>query len=262
MEKARCPLLSYFLMEKRLQKILSEIGVASRRKAEEMIEEGRVTVNGKPAVLGQKADPLTDHIKLDGKLLTGVAGPRVYYIFNKPRNVLTSLEDPQGRPTVKDYLGKVKQRVYPVGRLDFDSEGLLLFTNDGEFAHAVLHPSRKIPKTYEVKVKGVLDDSDIERLRKGVTLEDGPTAPAKVNPMKALKQNSWLKITIHEGKKRQIRRMLDRVGHPVIRLIRTKVGGMGLGPLKPGEIRKLSPDEVEKIKYQAERVSGRRHGQG
>lgn len=238
-------------MEKRLQKILAEMGIASRRKAEELIEEGRVTVNGRAAVLGQKADPLRDHIKLDGKLLTGRAEPKVYYALNKPRNVVTSLEDPEGRPTVKDYLKGIRFRVYPVGRLDFDSEGLLIVTNDGELAHAVLHPSLKMPKTYEVKVKGVLGEKDMEKLRRGMRLDDGRTAPAKVGGLRLLKQNSWVRITIHEGKKRQIRRMLQQVGHPVIRLVRTRVGEIELGRLKPGELRKLSADEVKKLKYQA-----------
>jgi 23S rRNA pseudouridine2605 synthase len=235
-------------MEKRLQKILAEMGIASRRKAEELILEGRVTVNGKPAVLGMKADPSRDHIKLDGKLLTKPE-PKVYLMFNKPRSVVTTLYDPEGRPTVKDYLKGVKYRVYPVGRLDFDSEGLLLLTNDGEFAHQVLHPSKKIPKTYLVKVKGILEDKEIKKLERGIKLEDGITAPAKIKKVRKAQNNSWLEITIHEGKKRQIRRMLERVGHPVIRLKRIRINGLELGDLKPGEFRYLSSDEVKKLKY-------------
>ena len=136
-------------MEIRLQKILAELGIASRRKSEEIIEEGRVVVNGTIAVIGQKANPEVDHIKLDGKLLTRRPGPKVYYAFNKPRNVISTLEDPQGRPTVGDFLSKIKARVYPIGRLDFDSEGLLLLTNDGDFTHTVLHPTKKTPKIYD-----------------------------------------------------------------------------------------------------------------
>jgi 23S rRNA pseudouridine2605 synthase len=245
-------------MEKRLQKILAEMGIASRRKAEELIEEGRVTVNGRVAVLGNKADPEGDHIKLDGKLLTHPSERKVYLMFNKPVNVLTTLDAEEERPIVKDFLKGVRERVYPVGRLDFDSEGLLLITNDGELAHAVTHPAKKIPKTYMVKVKGVLDDTGIGMLRKGVRLEDGMTAPAEVRPVKRLKQNSWIEITIHEGRKRQIRRMLKAVGHPVIRLMRTKIDGVKLGSLKPGELRHLSNEEIKKLKYAAGILTGGR----
>lgn len=226
------------------------MGLASRRKAEELIEEGRVTVNGEPARLGMKADPEKDSIKVDGRLLTA-AEPKVYFMFNKPVNVVTSLQDPEGRPTVKDYLKGIKYRVYPVGRLDFDSEGLILLTNDGDFANIVLHPSRKVPKTYLVKVKGVLEEEDLERLRKGVRLEDGVTAPAEVRKVRKLEANSWVEITLREGRKRQIRRMLEKVGHPVLRLKRTRVGGVALGDLGPGGVRRLSPEEVKKIKYYA-----------
>jgi 23S rRNA pseudouridine2605 synthase len=238
-------------MEKRLQKILAEMGIASRRKAEELIEEGRVTVNGKVARLGQKADPLRDHIKLGGKLLTRPSERKVYYMLNKPVNVLTSLSDKEERPTVKDYLKGVRERVYPVGRLDFDSEGLLLITNDGELAHAITHPSKKIPKTYRVKIKGVLADKELARLRKGIRIEGGLTAPAEVKPVKILKQNSWIDITIHEGKKRQIRRMLQAVGHPAARLIRIRIDGLVLGTLKAGGLRQLSNEEVKRLKYSA-----------
>jgi 23S rRNA pseudouridine2605 synthase len=238
-------------MKERLQKILAEMGVASRRKAEELILEGRVTVNGEPAVIGMKADPMEDSIKLDGKLLIK-AEPKVYLMFNKPRSVVTSLHDPEGRPTVGDYLRGVKYRIYPVGRLDFDSEGLLILTNDGEFAHRVLHPSKGIPKTYLVKAKGILGDEEIERLRRGIRLGDGLTAPAKLRKVRRLKENSWVEITIHEGRKRQIRRMLEKVGHSVIRLKRTRIDGIELGELKPGQLRHLSSDEVKQIKYWSE----------
>lgn len=154
-------------MLERLQKILSEYGIASRRKAEELIKEGRITVNGQIAHLGQKADPEKDYIKVDGKLLIKPE-PKVYYAFYKPRKVITSLIDPQGRPTIKDFIKGIKFRVYPVGRLDFDSEGLLLLTNDGELAYHVMHPSSEIEKTYLVKVDGIIDPETIEKLKKRV----------------------------------------------------------------------------------------------
>jgi 23S rRNA pseudouridine2605 synthase len=240
-------------MQQRLQKIIAEMGIASRRAAEEIIIEGRVTVNGKPAEIGMKADPLRDHIKVDGKLLVNPE-KKVYFIFNKPRGVLTSLGDPEGRPTVTDFLKGIKQRVFPVGRLDYDSEGMLLLTNDGELAHAVLHPSKKIPKTYLVKVKGVLEKEDMEKLRTGIRLDRTVTAPAKVKPLRKTDNNSWIEMTIYEGKKRQIRRMLEKVGHQVMRLMRIRIDGIEMGKIKPGEFRRLSSEELEKIKTE---VSGK-----
>ncbi|NCO67182.1 MAG: pseudouridine synthase [Nitrospirae bacterium CG_4_10_14_0_8_um_filter_41_23] len=238
-------------MEKRLQKILSEMGITSRRKAEDLIFEGRVTVNGRIATIGTKADPVKDHIKVDGKLLIRPE-PKVYIMFNKPKNVVTSLHDPEGRPTVKDFLKGVKYRVFPVGRLDYDSEGLLLLTNDGDFAHAVLHPSKKISKTYLVKVKGILDEEEIEKLKSGVRLRDGMTLPAKVKKIKRTENNSWLEMTIYEGKKRQIRRMLEKTGHDVLKLKRIRVDGLELGKLEPGTFRYLTPEERDKIKKEVE----------
>lgn len=234
-------------MEERLQKIIAEMGIASRRKAEEIIIEGRVTVNGKPAVIGMKADPLRDHIKVDGKLLTHPE-EKVYFAFNKPRGVVTSMSDPEGRPTINDFLHGIKQKVYPVGRLDYDSEGLLLLTNDGEFAHAILHPSKKIPKTYLVKVKGVLEEEEMEKLRKGIRLDRSVTAPAKVKRIRKTENNSWIEMTIYEGKKRQIRRMLEKVGHPVMRLMRIRINGLEMGKLAPGARRRLALRELEMMK--------------
>jgi 23S rRNA pseudouridine2605 synthase len=240
-------MLKLKLMEKRLQKILSEMGITSRRKGEEFILDGRVTVNGKIATLGTKADLERDHIKVDGKLLIRPE-PRVYIMFNKPKNVVTSLHDPEGRPTVKDFLKGIKYRVFPVGRLDYDSEGLLLLTNDGDFAQAVLHPSKKISKTYLVKVKGEPGEKKIETLRSGVKLEEGLTAPAKVKKVRTTENNSWLEITIHEGKNRQIRRMMEEIGHPVLKLDRTRIDSLDLAGLRRGEYRLLTPDELDTIK--------------
>lgn len=234
-------------MAERLQKILSDYGIASRRHAEDLIKEGRVTVNGQIAVLGQKADPHKDHIKIDGKLLIKPE-PKVYYAFYKPRKVITSLLDPQGRPTVKDFLKGINFRIYPVGRLDFDSEGLLLLTNDGEFANKVMHPASGIEKTYIVKVEGIVERETLEKLRKGIKIEGRLAVPVSVHLVKTLKANSWIRITLHEGRKRQIRKMLERVGHPVIRLIRVAINGVKLDELKPGQLRTLTKEEIEELK--------------
>ncbi|HWR90542.1 MAG TPA: pseudouridine synthase [Dissulfurispiraceae bacterium] len=234
-------------MEERLQKVLARFGISSRRKAEEFIAEGRVTVNGVTASLGMKADPSRDHIKVDGKLCTETQ-PKVYYKFNKPRGVVTSLADPEGRQTVADFLKDTRYRVFPVGRLDYDSEGLLIVTNDGALAHAVMHPSKKIPKVYLVKVKGLIGNEDIEKLRKGVRLEDGMTAPARVLNVRHRESNCWVEMSIHEGKKRQIRRMFEKIGYTVIRLIRVAIDGLKLGDLRPGEMRAMAPEELQQLK--------------
>jgi pseudouridine synthase len=234
-------------MLQRIQKIIAQMGVASRRKAEELIMEGRVTINGKTATLGMKADIEKDHIKVDGKLLLHPE-KKVYLMLNKPRGVVTSLYDPEGRPTIKDLLKDIKYRVFPVGRLDYDSEGLLLITNDGDFAHSILHPSKKIPKTYIVKIKGKLSDEKIKILREGVHLKEGITAPATVIKIRESGKNCWLQITIHEGRKRQIRRMLEKIGHPVLRLKRIAIGNLRLTGLKPGEYRYLKPEDIKRLK--------------
>jgi len=237
-------------MEERLQKILSRMGVASRRHAEELIRQGRVTVNGKVATLGMKADPDRDHIKVDGRLLLRQE-PRAYVMLYKPKGVLTTLEDPQGRPTIKDLLKGVKFRVYPVGRLDFNSEGLLLCTNDGELAYRLIHPKFKVPKTYWVKVKGQIPEKKLDIVRRGMRLDDGTqTMPCQVKRirMPKTKNNTWLEITMTEGKKRQIRRMFEKLRHPVLKLKRIKIDGLKLSGLLPGQWRYLTPDEVKRLK--------------
>ena len=230
----------------RLQKIIAASGICSRREAEEMILEGRVKVNGRVAELGDKADPDEDSIKVGNKLLRpGGGGKKLYLLLNKPRGYISSLKDPLGRKTVVELLGKVGSRVYPVGRLDFDSEGLLLLTNDGDFANAIMHPSREVWKTYEVKVDGVLTDAQIDRLRAGVRLDEGMTAPALVRKKKLTEANSWVEISIHEGRYRQVRRMCEAVGHPVLKLKRTKIGPVELKGTPPGMYRELTPGEVQ-----------------
>lgn len=239
-------------MEERLQKVLASFGIASRRKAEELIESGKVTVNGKTATLGMKVDPLRDHIKV-GRKLVAVRERPVYLMFYKPEGILTTLSSEEERPTVGSYLKKIRQRVYPVGRLDYRSEGLMILTNDGALAHALMHPSRKIPKIYHVKVKGVPSSEKLDRLREGVSLEDGKTLPARIKPLVATRtiQNTWLEVTIFEGKKRQIRRMFDKINHPVIKLKRVGIGGLRIGKLEPGDIRTLSLKEVTALKREA-----------
>lgn len=235
-------------MLERIQKIISAAGVTSRRAAEELIAEGRVRVNGQVVTeLGTKADADKDHIKVDGKLINPQQ-PKIYVMLNKPAGFVTTMSDPEGRPTVQDLLKGVKIRVYPVGRLDYNTEGMLILTNDGDFAHLITHPKHEFPKTYLAKVKGVLEDSQIENLEQGIYLDDGKTAPAKLKKVRKEEANSWLEITIHEGRKRQVRRMFDRVGHSVIRLKRIRTGGLVLGDLAEGAFRYLTSAEVEGLK--------------
>jgi len=235
-------------MLERIQKIISAAGITSRRAAEQLILDGRVRVNGQVVTeLGTKADAAKDHIKVDGKLINP-RQPLSYIMLNKPAGYVTTMSDPEGRPTVQDLLKGVKVRVYPVGRLDYNTEGLLLLTNDGDFAHLITHPSHEFPKTYRAKVKGVLEDHQIELLENGIYLDDGRTAPAKLKKVSKEESNSWLEITIHEGKKRQVRRMFDRVGHSVIKLKRVRTGNLQLGDLPEGSFRYLTQAEVSALK--------------
>ncbi len=237
----------------RIQKILSAAGICSRREAEELILEGKVRVNGHVVnELGQKADPENDVIKVGTRVVGREPDKKIYILLNKPRGYVTTTKDPQGRKTVMELLGKNSRatggaRVYPVGRLDYDSEGLLLLTNDGDFANAMMHPSKEVQKTYEVKVKGVMDDAALKRLAGGIRLSDGMTAPAKVRKMKLVESNSWIEITIHEGRNRQVRRMCEALGHPVMKLKRTKIGPVSLGVLPPGGYREITPSEVRAL---------------
>jgi 23S rRNA pseudouridine2605 synthase len=238
-------------MLERVQKIISAAGITSRRAAEQLIIEGRVRVNGQVVTeLGTKADASKDHIKVDGKLINPKQ-PLVYIMLNKPAGYVTTMADPEGRPTVLDLLKGLKIRVYPVGRLDYNTEGLLLLTNDGDFAHFITHPKHEFPKTYRAKVKGVLEDHQIEQLQNGIYLDDGKTAPARLKKISKEEANSWIEITIHEGRKRQVRRMFDRVGHSVIKLKRIKTGNLVLGDLPDGAFRYLMPEEVEALKQLA-----------
>lgn len=240
----------------RLQKIIAAAGIASRRKAEELITGGLVTVNGERITeLGSKADPERDHIRVNGKLLRG-AERHVYLLMNKPKGYVTTVRDPENRPTVMDLLRGIGARVYPVGRLDYGSEGLLLLTNDGQLAHSLMKAASHVPKTYLVKVAGNPTPEGLARLREGISIpaEHGrkvKTAPAKIRAIRE-SANPWYEVTLTEGKNRQIRRMFEEIGHHVEKIKRVRYGPLQLD-VHPGEFRKLTNEEVSKLKSSASR---------
>ena len=229
----------------RLQKVLAQAGLGSRRTCEMLIEEGRVTVNGEVAVLGRRVETIDDRVEVDGVCI-GVAPGLVYYLLNKPHGVVSTAADPQGRPTVVD-LVPADPRVYPVGRLDTETEGLLLLTNDGELTHRLTHPSFGVEKEYLAEVDGEPSRGALRQLREGVTLDDGLTAPAKVSAVGP----GVVKLIIHEGRNRQVRRMCEAVGHPVRRLVRTRIGPLRDATLAPGAWRALTIDEVRSLERAA-----------
>ena len=233
-------------MAERLQKILSARGLASRRTAETWIQQGRVTVNGIPARLGDTADPEQDEILLDGKPLPQGQEP-VYILLNKPRGYVTTLSDEQGRPNAAQLVADCGVRVYPVGRLDMDSEGLLLFTNDGAFANALMHPKHQVKKTYDVWVTGYVPGAEI-RLARPIELDGYTIRKPEVKLFKAEGNRARLRVTIHEGRNRQIRRMCQAAGMTVTRLRRIREGGLSLGDLAPGAWRYLTREEVARLR--------------
>lgn len=253
------------MAQERIQKLIAQAGIASRRKAEAFITDGRVKVNGKKVTeLGSKADPQQDEIWVEGYGRIS-AEPLVYLLLHKPIHVISTVKDPEGRTTVLDVLEKTRAvgrrrfegelpRIYPVGRLDFDAEGLILLTNDGDFANQMTHPRHHVPRTYAVRVRGTPDEKALDRLRRGVRLknENGsltrPTAPAEAQVTKTGGANAWLELTIFEGRNHQVKRMCDAVGHACNRLVRIDFGGVPIGELPPGAWRFLSPEEVLSLK--------------
>ena len=225
----------------RLQKVLARVGVGSRRTCEGLIATGRITVDGVVAVLGRRVDPETALIEVDGAP-SGVRQGLVHYLLNKPAGVVTTADDPQGRPIVIELVPD-EPRVFPVGRLDADTEGLLLLTNDGELTHRLTHPSYGVEKEYVAEVQGAPTRAVLRRLREGIDLEDGPTAPARATLLDA----SVVRLTIHEGRNRQVRRMCEAVGHPVLRLVRTRIGPIADRSLAPGAWRPLTSDEIRAL---------------
>jgi 23S rRNA pseudouridine2605 synthase len=235
----------------RLQKTIARAGIASRRAAEQLITAGRVRVNGKIVTeLGTKVDPRDDRVEVDGEKI--IKEHPVYFVLHKPRGCVSTLRDPENRPTVLEFIEKsgVSERVYPIGRLDFNTSGVLLFTNDGEFADGLLHPRTSVPKTYVVKVDGLMQPEHIEQWRKGVQLEDGITRPAEAKLIRHEEGKTWLEIVLREGRNQQIRRMGEATGFRVMRLARTSFAGISHENLRPGEVRPLTREELVDLKKQ------------
>ncbi len=234
-------------MLERLQKVLAKAGVASRRRAEELIRQGKVRVDSKVVTeMGTKVDPETQNIECDGVALVSQE-EKVYILLHKPTGYLSTVDDPQGRPIVTDLLKNIKERVYPVGRLDLNTEGALLLTNDGELSQKILHPSHEVNKTYVAKVKGVPGRKKLDALSKGIELEGRKTWPASIKVLKTEAQSTVIQIIIHEGRKRQVRKMFEAIGHPVLALKRTAYGQLELGGLGPGKYRFLTPRDIKFI---------------
>ena len=235
------------MSKERLQKILSQAGIASRRAAEKMILEGRVSVDGKVIKeLGEKFDIEVNKIKVDDKLIQ-IAKEKIYIILNKPKNILSSVKDDRGRKTVIDLISGVDEKIYPVGRLDYDTEGLILLTNDGKLTNSLIHPKFQIDKTYLAKVTGEITENKLKKLREGIELDDGMTAPATVRVIGKSSTEAKIEITIHEGRNRQVRRMLAAIGCEVKKLKRTKFADLKINNLKVGEYRKLTDIEIKKL---------------
>jgi 23S rRNA pseudouridine2605 synthase len=237
------------MAQKRVQLIIRDAGLASRRKAEEMILEGRITLNGSIVTdPTMTADPDRDHIKVDGKLLHRPDSAKYYYLFNKPRNVVSTMSDPEGRPCVGDLLKALKKRFFTVGRLDFDAEGLMILTNDGQLAQKLSHPSHRIPRTYLVKVRGTPDDRLLSTIKRGMRIGDGERLGNVLwSVVKKQKTTTWLRIVLYEGKKNEIKRIFLQIRHPVRKIRRVGFGPLTLGTLPVGEWRTLTEREMTKL---------------
>ena len=244
-------------MEQRLQKLIAAAGIASRRHAEELISSGKVSVNGAVVKeLGSKADPDRDHIRVNGRLINPQlkTKERIYVLLNKPRGYLSSVSDPEGRPLVVELLPPSLGKLHPVGRLDFNTEGLIILTNDGDLTNFVTAARNRVEKVYEAKVKGVPAEPAISRLRRGITLDDGTrTAPAKIELLHETGQNAWFEVKLHQGRNQQVRRMFDSIGHSVVKLRRVRIGPLTDERLKPGYWRHLTQTEVRRLMKREER---------
>ncbi len=253
----------------RLQKVLARAGVASRRAAEALITAGQVKVNGKVVTtLGTKVDPVKDLIVVKGRPVTSDA-PRRYFLLYKPPGVVTTLKDPEGRPSVGDYLSEIGGRVFPVGRLDYDAEGALLLTDDGELANKLMHPKHQVPRTYLAKVKGQPTEGSLAKLVSGVRLEDGPAKAVSAQEFRKQAKNTWLKLVVTEGRQHLIKRLCAAIGHPVLRLYRPVHASIGITGVRPGQWRPLTNDEIRRVKAVADgksfadpslKLPARRHG--
>lgn len=232
----------------RLQKLIAEAGICSRRKAEEFIAQGMVSVNGRTVTeMGTKVDPQKDIVRIEGRQIS-IKPKKTTLLLYKPKGYITSMSDPQGRPTIRKFVDKIPFRLFPIGRLDFNTEGLLLITNDGDLAQALSHPKHKIEKIYLVKVQKIPTKQELQQLRKGVKLEDGKTAPCQVSLISSTKSNCWLEIVLTEGKNRQIRRMLEAIGYNVLKLRRVGIAFLTPEGLAPGDFRELSTKEIQALK--------------
>lgn len=234
-------------MQERLQKIIAEAGITSRRKAEEFIVQGRVSVNGRPVVkLGSKADPARDRISVDGRLLQR-SSRRLYLLLNKPVGYVSTVSDPQHRPTVVSLVKGIKERVYPVGRLDYHSSGLMLLTNDGDMANFLMSPKSGVPRTYHVKLEGQPEPEALAKLKEGIVLDGRKTAPCEISPL-GRGEKPWYEITLIEGRYHQVRRMFERAGQAVVKLKRVRIAFLADHGLAPGQFRPLTPAEVSRLK--------------